>query len=241
MREMGGKWIIKNLCGKMLLNEEQAGGVRMNKIYNGIVIFGEMGAGKDALAMQLSALRENSQIYNIGVLCREMMKVAKVNPAWRGLERYIGQTTADKLREMDKDIMCDYILALIYERGHKKYGWDNSSLEAEDFNRAILEQLSAMRRDELSIVVGGRTMEDLEYWKSKNFLIVGVKVSEDIRKARLITRDGERVAKNSSSTHNTEVDVPRIVDNLSDEIIYNDGTLEDLKKEAEHLLDKYNF
>ncbi|MDP4087863.1 MAG: hypothetical protein Q8930_01180 [Bacillota bacterium] len=213
----------------------------MDKNYNGIVIFGEMGAGKDALAAEFGAIKENSRIYNIGILCREMMKIAKVNPSWRGLERYIGQTTADKLREMDVNIMCDYILALIYERGQRKYGWDNAGLEGEDFNRAILEQLSAMRKDELSIIVGGRTMEDLEYWRGKNFLIVGVKVSEEIRRSRLISRDGERVVKNSSSTHNTEADVPRIVDELSDEIIYNDGTLKDLRNAAEELLYKYNL
>lgn len=213
----------------------------MDKLYNGIVIFGEMGAGKDALAAQLVKLKENSTIYNIGVLCREMMKVSKVNPAWRGLERYIGQTTADKLREMDKNIMCDYILALIYERGYNKYGWDNGALDGNEFNKAILHQLSVMRKDELSIIVGGRTLQDLEYWRDKNFLIVGVKISEEIRRNRLVQRDGERVVKNSSSKHNTEVDVAYIVNDLSDEIIYNDGTLDDLKKEAVELLNKYNF
>jgi dephospho-CoA kinase len=213
----------------------------MSKIYNGIVIFGSMGAGKDVLAEHLSLLRPNSSIYNIGVLCREMMKVAKVNPAWRGLERYIGQTTADKLREMDMNIMCDYILALIYEKGQHKYGWDNSSLTGEAYNKALLEQLSVIRQDELSIVVGGRTMEDLNYWRSKEFLIVGIKVSDEVRKHRLTNRDGEKVAKNSNSSHNTESDVPYIVDNLCDRVINNDGTLEDLRKEAEKVLDCYKF
>ena len=56
--------------------------------YNGIVIFGEMGAGKDALASKFVELRDKAKIYNMGVLCREMMKVSKVNKRWRGLERY---------------------------------------------------------------------------------------------------------------------------------------------------------
>jgi dephospho-CoA kinase len=213
----------------------------MDKVYNGIVIFGGMGAGKDALASQFTAVRESSKIYNIGVLCREMMKVAKVNPAWRGLERYIGQTTADKLREMDANIMCDYILALIYERGQKKYGWDNSNLEGDEYNKALLKQLSLISSDELSIIVGGRTLQDLDYWKAKNFLAVGVKVSDEVRKARLVSRDGEKTASNSSSQHNTEVDVPHIVNDLCDEIIYNDGTLEQLREAARQLLDKYNL
>lgn len=213
----------------------------MDKIYNGIVIFGEMGAGKDVLAEQFTELRQSSKIYNMGILCREMMKVAKVNPNWRGLERHIGQTVADKLREMDINIMCDYILALIYERGPKAYGWDNSSLEGDAFNKAIIEQLSAIRKEELSIIVGGRTLTDFEYWKSKQFLIVGLKVSDEIRKSRLTSRDGEKVVKNSSSAHNTESDVPHIINNLCDEVINNDGTLEDLKIAAEKLLDKYDF
>ncbi|WP_055669524.1 hypothetical protein [Desnuesiella massiliensis] len=213
----------------------------MDKIYNGIVIFGEMGAGKDALAEQFCALREKAKIYKISVLCREMMKVSKVNPKWRGLERYIGQTIADNIREMDINIMCDYILTLIYEKGQKKYGWDNSNLEGEEFNKALLEQLSVLRNDELSIVVGGRTLTDLEYWKSKNYLIVGIKISKEVRKNRLLCRDGEEMVKNSSAEHNTEIEVPNIINNLCHEVIMNDGTLEDLKISAEELLDKYSF
>jgi dephospho-CoA kinase len=213
----------------------------MDKIYNGIVIFGEMGAGKDALAEQLVSLRERAKIYNIGVLCREMMKVAKVNPDWRGRERYIGQTTADKIREMDINIMCDYILALIYERWQQQYGWCNDGLQGEAFKKAILEQLSVIRDKEVSIIVGGRTLTDLQYWKDKQYLIVGVKVSDEVRKSRLKIRDGETVAKNSSSSHNTESEVPQIVNELSDEIIYNDGTLSDLRSAAETLLQKYEF
>jgi hypothetical protein len=213
----------------------------VEKIYNGIVIFGEMGAGKDALAEQICVLRNKAIIYKISVLCREMMKVSKVNPVWRGQERYIGQTIADRIRELDIDIMCDYILTLIYEKGQRKYGWDNSALEGEDFNKALLDQLSLIRNDELSIIVGGRTMTDFNYWKNKNYLILGVKVSEEVRKNRLIERDGQEMVNNSSSEHNTEADVPTIISNLCHEVVLNDGTLEDLKNLAEKVLNKYNF
>lgn len=213
----------------------------MDKGYNGIVIFGEMGAGKDALADLICELRDKARIYKISVLCREMMKVSKVNPMWRGQERYIGQTIADRIRELDIDIMCDYILTLIYEKGQRKYGWNNSDLEGAAFEKALLEQLSVIKNDELSIVVGGRTITDLNYWKNKNYLIVGIKVSEEVRKNRLISRDGQEVVKNSSSEHNTEVDVPNIINNLCHEVILNDGTLEDLKNLAEDMLVKYNF
>lgn len=213
----------------------------MDKTYNGIAIFGEMGSGKDALAEQFCALRENSVIYKMSVLCREMMKVSKVNLAWRGLERYIGQVVADKFRDLDINIMCDYVLALIYEKGQKKYSWDNSGLEGEAYNEELLKQLSIISKEELSIIVGGRTLTDLDYWKSKNYLIVGVKVSEEVRRSRLISRDGETIVNNSSSEHNTEVDVAHIINDLCHEVIINDGTLEELKMETESLLNKYNL
>ena len=213
----------------------------MEKTYNGIAIFGEMGSGKDALAEQFCALRENSVIYKMSVLCREMMKVSKVNPAWKGLERYIGQVVADKFRDLDINIMCDYVLALIYEKGQKKYSWDNSGLEGEAYNEELLKQLSIISKEELSIIVGGRTLTDLDYWKSKNYLIVGVKVSDEVRRSRLISRDGETIVNNSSSEHNTEVDVAHIINDLCHEVIINDGTLEDLKVETESLLNKYNL
>lgn len=213
----------------------------MEKTYNGIAIFGEMGSGKDALAEQFCALRENSVIYKMSVLCREMMKVSKVNPAWKGLERYIGQVVADKFRDLDINIMCDYVLALIYEKGQKKYSWDNSGLEGEAYNEELLKQLSIISKEELSIIVGGRTLTDLDYWKSKNYLIVGVKVSDEVRWSRLISRDGETIVNNSSSEHNTEVDVAHIINDLCHEVIINDGTLEDLKVETESLLNKYNL
>ena len=213
----------------------------MEKTYNGIAIFGEMGSGKDALAEQFCALRENSVIYKMSVLCREMMKVSNVNPAWRGLERYIGQVVADKFRDLDINIMCDYVLALIYEKGQQKYGWDNSGLEGEAYNEEFFKQMSIISNDELSIIVGGRTLTDLDYWKNKNYLIVGVKVSEEVRRNRLISRDGETTVNNSSSEHNTETDVAHIVNDLCHEVIINDGTLEDLKMAAESLLNKYSF
>jgi dephospho-CoA kinase len=213
----------------------------MDKIFNGVVIFGEMGAGKDALAEQFKNIRENATIYNIGILCREMMKVTKVNPMWKGRERYIGQTTADKFREMDINIMCDYIMALIYERGEEIYGWNNNQLEGEAYNKELLKRISLIRESELSIIVGGRTLTDLKYWKEKNYLIIGIKVSDEVRKYRLINRDGKEIVQNSSSVHNTESDVPKIINEFCDEVIVNDGSLMDLKKSAEGLLKKYNF
>lgn len=213
----------------------------MNQNYNGIVIFGEMGAGKDALAEIICSLREKAVIYKMSVLCREMMKVSKVNYDWIGRERYIGQTIADRFRELDINIMCDYVLALIYEKGQRKYGWDNSSLEGEAFDNKVLEQLSKITEDELPLIVGGRTLTDVQYWKNKGFLIVGLRVSEAVKRRRLLERDGEEAIKNSNYRHNTEADIPEILSKYCHEIIINDGTLKDLRNTAENLLVKYEF
>ena len=62
-----------------------------------------------------------------------------------------------------------------------------SGLEGEAYNKALLKQLSIISNEELSIIVGGRTLTDLDYWKSKNYLIVGVKVSDEVRRNRLIS------------------------------------------------------
>lgn len=213
----------------------------MDKTFNGIVIFGGMGAGKDELAQQMCSLRKNAKIYKMSVLCREMMKVAKVNPKWEGKERYIGQTLADKIRELDINIMCDYILALIYERWQRKYGWDNTELQGEEYEKALLAQLAVIRNEELSIIVGGRTITDFNYWKVKGYLTIGIKVSEEVRKQRLVERDGEIIVKNSSTEHNTESETPYIVNNLCDEVILNDGSIEDLRNKAEEILIRYKF
>ena len=213
----------------------------MEKIYNGIVIFGEMGAGKDVLAQQFVSLRKNSKIYNMGILCREMMKISKINPAWRNKERYIGQTTADKLREMNINIMCDYILALIYESGQNRYGFNLCGITGDDFNKELLKQLALIRNYELPIIVGGRTITDFNYFNSKGYLMVGVSISKEVRTNRLIIRDGKTQVSTNSSLHNTEADASFIVNNLCQEIIVNDGSITDLKKRAENLLDKYEF
>jgi len=213
----------------------------VEKIYNGIVIFGEMGAGKDVLAQQFVALRKNSKIYNMGILCRQMMKISKINPTWRNKERYIGQTTADKLREMDINIMCDYILALIYESGQNKYGFDLDGLTGDGFNNELLKQLALIRNYELSIIVGGRTITDFNYFNSKGYLMVGVSISKEVRTKRLILRDGKTQVSTSSSIHNTEADASFIVNNMCQEIIINDGSIAELNKRAENLLNKYEF
>lgn len=130
-----------------------------NKTYNGIVLFGEMGSGKDTFAEILAEIEPNCTLYNIGYICREFMKIANVKPEWDKKGREFGQLVSVKLREIDENILNDYTYA--------------RTLENNSF----------------PIVTGGRTKEDFKYWTSRGFLTVGVNVDYDVRLERLRARD----------------------------------------------------
>lgn len=132
-----------------------------DKKYNGIAIFGGMGSGKDTLAEILLQSKENSAIYNIGYICREFMKISKVNKRWENKSRELSQTVASKLREIDANILNDYTYA------------------------------NAIFNSEFPIIVGGRTFKDFEYWKEKGFLLVGITADYNTRVERLLSRDSE--------------------------------------------------
>lgn len=127
--------------------------------YNGIVVFGEMGSGKDTFAELLCKLDSRCSIYNIGFLCREFMKISKVNPKWNDKRRELGQLIADKAREVDINIFNDYTYSNILEKNN------------------------------FPIVVGGRIVSDYNYWKEKGFLAVGITVDYEERVRRLCQRD----------------------------------------------------
>lgn len=180
----------------------------MNKnAYNGIVLFGEMGSGKDVVAEMLSELIPNCALYNIGFICRELMKVSKVNNNWTDKKRELGQLAADKLREIDINILNDYTYAL--------------TLEDKCFN----------------IIIGGRTMDDFDYWKNKGFLTVGVTVDSDVRLQRLKKRDG--VVDIDSFKHSTENSAGFIANNLCEVVLNNSFTLDILKENLTSILFKY--
>lgn len=132
-----------------------------DKKYNGIAIFGGMGSGKDTFAEVLAKTKEDSAIYNIGYICREFMKISRINENWQGRGRELSQAVASKLREIDENILNEYTYA------------------------------NAILGGKFPIIVGGRTFEDFDYWTKKEFLIVGVTADLDIRIQRLLDRDSE--------------------------------------------------
>lgn len=202
--------------------------VKMN--YNGIIIFGEMGSGKDALADEIIRLEPKTKKYGLGDVIRGMKPIVQVSPEWKGNERGFFQLVADKLREIDMNILNKYALSrMITENAELQ------EITQEKKWEDLYENLRRVNENILPMIVGGRTKDDFDFWKKAGFLIVGISASKENRFKRLVLRDGEEVAKNSNPNHNTEKEVALLVEK-ADLIVNNDGTLEDLKTEAAHVL-----
>ena len=197
--------------------------------YNGIIIFGEMGSGKDTLADLIIEAEHRFKKYGLGDIIRLIKKVTLVDPVWFGDERSFMQLAADKLREIDLDILNHFALAKMLEDNLAEF-----SLSRENY-RADLDEIFRRIRDEANVIpmiVGGRTWKDYDYWTSRGFLSVGLEVDAKVRMDRLILRDGEEIAGNSDSSHNTEKDVRDIIQKCEIKAD-NNGTLKDLEREVE--------
>lgn len=198
--------------------------------YNGIIIFGEMGSGKDALADYIIDLQPKTKKYGLGDIIRNMKPIVAISPEWSGNERGFFQLVADKLREIDMNILNKYALSkMITENAElhpvaQETKWDD-----------IYENLRRANETILPMIVGGRTKDDFDFWEKAGFLIVGITATKENRYQRLVLRDGEEVAKNSNPNHNTEKEVAMLVEK-ADFIANNDRTLEDLKTKAQEVL-----
>lgn len=196
--------------------------------YNGIIIFGEMGSGKDTLADQIIEQDQRIKKYGLGDIIRLIKKVTLVDPVWFGDERTFMQLAADKLREIDLDILNHFALAKMLEENLSEISL------SKDHYREDLDGLFHKIRQEsntIPMIVGGRTWKDYEYWTSRGFLDVGILVDAHKRIDRLTVRDGDEIAQKSNSAHNTEKDVRDIIDQCAVKVD-NNGSLEDLKQEA---------
>lgn len=196
--------------------------------YNGIIIFGEMGSGKDTLADQIIEQDQRIKKYGLGDIIRLIKKVTLVDPVWFGDERTFMQLAADKLREIDLDILNHFALAKMLEENLSEISL------SKDHYREDLDGLFHKIRQESNIIpmiVGGRTWKDYEYWTSRGFLDVGILVDAHKRIDRLTVRDGDEIAQKSNSAHNTEKDVRDIIDQCAVKVD-NNGSLADLKQEA---------
>lgn len=203
--------------------------------YNGIIIFGEMGSGKDALADFIIEKESKVKKYGLGDVIRAMKPIISVSPDWRENERGFFQLIADKLREIDMNILNKYALGKMIQENTE----DAKTVLQETKWEDIMENLAKVNEKTLPMIVGGRTKDDYDFWKKAGFLIVGITATKENRYSRLVTRDGEEVAKNSNPNHNTEKEVAVLVDKATI-VVNNDGTLEDLKDRADDVLAAYS-
>ena len=200
--------------------------------HNGIIIFGEMGSGKDTLADLIIAQDGRIRKYGLGDIIRLIKKVTLVDPVWFGDERTFMQLAADKLRQIDMEILNHYALAKMLEENLGEF-----TLTRKNY-RADLDGLFRTIRqdhDTIPMIVGGRTWKDYEYWTSRGFLAVGILVDSQKRMERLIVRDGDEIALRSNSAHNTEKDVRDIIEQCEVKVD-NNGTLTELTEEAARVI-----
>lgn len=203
--------------------------------YNGIIIFGEMGSGKDALADFIIEKENKVKKYGLGDVIRAMKPIIAVSPDWRENERGFFQLIADKLREIDMNILNKYALGKMIQENTENAKTVLQETKWED----IMANLAQVNEKTLPMIVGGRTKDDYDFWKKAGFLIVGITATKENRYNRLVTRDGAEVAKNSNPNHNTEKEVAVLVEKATI-VVNNDGTLEDLKNRADEVLEAYS-
>lgn len=192
-------------------------------MYKGIVIFGGIGSGKSTLATFLEGIITSSEIFNIGDLCRDIMKISLVNEVWNGRERELGQEVAEKLRMVDENILNDYVYASFYKR--LSLGIPRVSLGQDDQEEPLL----------FPIIVGGRTIKDLLYWRKKEFYILGIAADNKKIMERIKLRNTEN---NSAQTyeHFTETEARDIVLKHCDYCIENNKSIHELKSNARELI-----
>lgn len=207
-----------------------------------------MGSGKDTVARMLCN-RKNIKSYNIGDAVRDISKIVK---------EYNSLNSAEMIENI-KNLLDSYEeLIKLYFKGVNSINFTasnalgdvveiiNNNIEECSSERKLLHDLADMFRKYDSnifnyitmgkilkdnnkngcIVVGGRTFDDYNFYRKEYFRSIGIQCMRASRKNRIVKRDGSFELK--ETTHNTEANVTRIV-NLSDIVIDNSGTLNDLK------------
>lgn len=174
-----------------------------------IIIFGQMGAGKDTVAKLIEALLPDTFFlrYGLGDSIR-----ATVN------------ATAPEAE--DKRAL------------YQKYGQSMREIFGENYwSETLLARMQAVENTEDApvsfLIPDGRQMDELEFWSARGFLTIGVKADDEVRATRLMARDG--VDQRHRFAHETEVSASECVAGCH-YIIDNSGDVETLVDSVVSLL-----
>jgi dephospho-CoA kinase len=175
-----------------------------------IIIFGEMGAGKDEAAKILSDVL-NAHIVKLGKRIREdvdtIYELLPTNPNKRKLYQDYGEG----MRQI--------------------FGVDVWNLFLHDSIRP------GMERGHSHIIADGRQNHELEYWTKLGFVPIGITADEEIRINRLKDRDG--FDQSEMFNHVTEKAVRQIIRRIEERqhtgesfLIKNNGTIDELRTQV---------
>ncbi|PTY92974.1 dephospho-CoA kinase [Heyndrickxia sporothermodurans] len=183
----------------------------MKGVANNIVIFGEMGAGKDILADILSDVL-GAYVVKLGRRIREDVDhIYGLLPDGPN-KRKLYQDYGEGMRQIFGEDVWNLIL-----HDNIKYG---------------------IEKGHSHIIADGRQEHELKYWTKLGFVPIGITADEEIRIQRLKNRDG--FDQSSTFDHITEKAVRNIVQKIEKELepageaflIRNNGTIDELKSQA---------
>lgn len=189
-----------------------------------IVLFGKIRSGKDTVGkilIEKYGFKRFAFGDEIGKIIETYFPKAYINGKPRHHYQFIGQ----KFRELDEDVWINTLL-------EKVESYEYYSCFKNAIINANLEFFKELKRDEINVVVtDGRQKNEAIKMREAGYVIVKVVADEEIRIKRM-NESGDNYSP-EMLTHETELQVDEVE---ADYIINNAGTLEDLEKIVECLV-----
>lgn len=184
---------------------------------NSIIIFGEIGAGKDTAA-EILAKHLNSQIVKLG---------------W-------------KIRK-DVDEICDKITISDKNRRelYQHYGQGMRKVFGQDlWNMILYDKIKEGLNKGMSyIIADGRQTNEFTFWIDIGFIPVAVVADKDVRMKRVKKRDG--FDQSNTLNHETEINARKITKHIKESeptgrafTIVNNGTIKELEEQINQVINK---
>lgn len=181
-----------------------------------VILFGAMGAGKDTVANMLQFLAEKHNKKEYDYACVNLKLSRKIYCIIRDLTGR--EPTRKELQELGE--FC-----------RKLFG-------NNVWNETLYADIDTFLNDPAVnfIITDGRQAHELDFWKKKGFVPIGVAAPLEERLKRIAERDG--YDQTDRANHETEARALETV-NHCDIIIYNDGTIDELRDKVREVY--WNF